>query len=74
VAHVVGALGWGPYTLKVIMPPASLVAPESAEVIAFAAIAAVAGAVAGAAAVVAVAFWTTVTLIAAPQLLLALLL
>jgi hypothetical protein len=57
--QAVGAAACGPNTLKVTLPLASLVAPESAELIALAAIAVPVASLAGAATVVVVAFPTT---------------
>jgi hypothetical protein len=59
LVQLVGAVAWGPKTLKVIVPPASLVAPESVELIEVAAIPVPVASVAGAVAVVVVALWTT---------------
>jgi hypothetical protein len=64
---VFGASDCGPKTLNVIVPLALLIAPDSAELMAPAPIAVPAMPVAGPVAVMAVAFFTTVDAIPAPQ-------
>jgi hypothetical protein len=67
--HVVGAEACGPNTLKVTVPPAPAVAPDSAELIDVAAMAVPAVPDDGAVAVVAVALVTAVEAMPAPHVL-----
>jgi hypothetical protein len=69
LVQVVGALACGPNTVNVIVPPAPLVAPESAELIELAAIVVPALPVDGGEAEVVVAFLTTVEAIPEPHVL-----
>ncbi len=68
--HLVGAVARGPITVKVIVPVASVVPPDSVELIELGSIAVLVVPLAGAATVVLVAFWTIVEAIPAPHVLL----
>jgi hypothetical protein len=67
LVQVVGALACGPKTVKVIVPPAVAVPPESTELIELAEIVTPAVPVEGAEAVVVVAFLTTVKAMPLPH-------
>jgi hypothetical protein len=67
LVQVVGGPGWGPNTVKVMVPLAPVVAPDRLELIELAAICDAAVPAAGATAVVLVAFVTAVEVIPAPQ-------
>jgi hypothetical protein len=68
LVQVVGGLAWGPNTVKVTVPPAVLVAPETVDPIPLGGMAVPAVPVAGAAALVVVlACPTTVDVMPAPQ-------
>jgi hypothetical protein len=69
LVQVVGAAVCGPKTVKVIVPVAELVAPDSVEETVLLAIIVPVDALAGAVALVAVAFLTVVELIPAPHVL-----
>ena len=70
LVQLVGALVWGPNTVKVIVPVAPLVAPDSVELIELVPIAVLVASEAGALAVDVVAFLTVVEVMPVPQVLL----
>ena len=63
LVHVLGALACGPKTLKVIVPPAPLPAPDSAAAIELVEIAALVASLAGPTAEVAVGYCTLTVLV-----------
>ncbi len=69
LVHVLGALAWGPKTLKVTVPPAPLTAPDSVELIEPAAIAVPGVPLAGALTLALVVALTAVEVMPVPQAL-----